>query len=72
MLIKSIQINYFLKTYSIWIIKKIKKKNLRNDEYFIENLQFFIFTNIKKFKNIFNFLKLMKNKLRSPIYYLIY
>lgn len=72
MLIKSIQINYFLKTYSIWIIKKIKKKNLRNDEYFIENLQFFIFTNIKKFKNIFNFFKLMKNKLRSPIYYLIY
>lgn len=72
MLIKSIQINYFLKTYSIWIIKKIKKKNLRNDEYFIENLQFFIFTNIKKCKNIFNFFKLMKNKLRSPIYYLIY
>lgn len=72
MLIKSIQINYFFKTYSIWIIKKIKKKNLRNDEYFIENLQFFFFTNIKKFKNIFNFYKLKKNKLRSPIYYFIY
>lgn len=72
MLIKSIQINYFFKTYSIWIIKKIKKKNLRNDEYFIENLQFFFFTNIKKFKNIFNFYKLKRNKLRSPIYYFIY